>query len=153
MKELSQISAELDEIHAQARDAFERRDLARYRELFAPGLKYQQADGRVIDRQRLMSDVAAQFRRLSWSRSSFVREHIEIGEDRATEVLNQTVAAGVTVFFLIHRTWHLTRQSRFIWREDAGQWRIEEAHVLEERVSSGHFHVGFRAPVDACPDV
>jgi hypothetical protein len=83
-------------------------------------LKYQQADGRVIDRQRWMRNVGAQFRRLSWSRSSFVREHIEIGEDHATEVLNQTASAGVTVFFMIHRTWYLTRKSRWIWGKEAG---------------------------------
>jgi len=149
MKEPSQITAELDEMHAEARAAFERRDLARYREVFAPQLKYQQADGRVIDRQRLMRDVGAQFRRLSWSRSSFVREHIEIGEDHATEVLNQTASGGVTVFFILHRTWHITRRGRYIWGKEAGRWRIEEVQVLEERVSPGRFHVGFRAPLDA----
>jgi len=52
-------------MHEEARDAFERRDLARYRELFAPGLKYQQADGWVIDHQCLMRDVGAQFQRRS----------------------------------------------------------------------------------------
>jgi hypothetical protein len=51
----------------QGRAAFERRDLARYRDLFAPGLVYKQADGRVIDRDRLMRDVDAQFRFERWS--------------------------------------------------------------------------------------
>jgi len=114
MKEPSQIAAELDEMHTELRVAFERRDLARYREVFAPRLKYQQADGHVIDRRRLMRDVAAQFRSLSWIRSSFVREHIEIGEDHATEVLTQTASGGVTVFFIVHRTWYVTRRGRYI---------------------------------------
>ena len=73
----SQIATELDEMHAHAKAAFEQRDLSGYRELFAPGLTYRQSDGRVIDRDRLMSDVEAQFHRLSWVRSSFVREEIE----------------------------------------------------------------------------
>jgi hypothetical protein len=148
MKGTSQITAELDEMHAELRAAFESRDLARNRGLFAPELKYQQGDGRVIDRRRLMSDVATQFRRLSWSRSSFVREHVEIGEDHATEVLNQTAAGGVVVFFIIHRTWHIARKTRLIWGKAAERWRIEEAQVLEERIN-GHFHIGFRAPRDA----
>lgn len=146
MQEPSRIIAELDEMHAELRAAFESRDLARYRELFAPELKYQQADGRVIDRRRLMGDVATQFRRLNWSRSSFVREHIEVAEDHATEILSQTAAAGVVVFFIFHRTWHIARKSRLILGKKAGRWQIQEAQALEERIN-GRFRIGFRVPI------
>jgi hypothetical protein len=145
MNDSSQVTAELDEMHARARAAFERRDLARYRDLFAPGLTYRQADGRVIDRDRLMRDVGDQFRRLSWLRSMFVREQIEFDDERVTEILVQTGSVGSTAFFVVHRVWDLTRRGRYVWGKQAGRWQIEEVEVLQEQVSPGRFHVGFRA--------
>jgi hypothetical protein len=149
MNDSSQVTAELDERHAQARAAFELRDLARYRDLFAPGLAYRQADGRVIDRDRLMRDVDAQFRRLGWLRSRFVREQIEFDDNRATEILVQTASAGSTAFFVLHRVWELTRRGRYVWGKQSGRWQIEEVEVLQEQVSPGRFHVGFRADSSA----
>src|SRR5438034_2560072 len=99
-------------MHARAKSAFESRDLAVYRDMFAPVLKYHQPDGRTIDRDRLMRDVAAQFHRLSRFQSSFVRDHIEFGEDRATEILTQTGSVGATAFLIVHRTWNFTRKGR-----------------------------------------
>jgi hypothetical protein len=145
MNDSSLITTELDELHAQARAAFERRDLAQYRDLFEPGLAYRQADGRVIDRDRLMRDVDAQFRRLGWLRSRFVREHIEFDDNRATEILVQTASAGSTAFFVVHRVWELTRRGRYVWGKQSGRWQIQEVEVLQEQVSPGRFHVGFRA--------
>jgi hypothetical protein len=148
MQDCSQILAEFDVMHARARTAFEQRDLAACRDLFAPDLKYRQPDGRTIGRDALMRDVAAQFRRLSRVRSSFVRDHVEIGEDRATEILTQTGSAGVTAFFFVHRTWHLVRKGRYTWKRSGGRWRIAEVEVLEEHVRPGRVHLGFRPPPD-----
>ena len=142
----SQILAELDAMHDLARNAFACRDLAAYRDLMAPDLRYRQADGRTIDRDQLMRDVAAQFRRLNRFRSSFSREHIEIGEDRATETLTQSGSVGTSAFLVVHRTWDFTAKSRYIWRKSEGRWWIEEVEVLEEQVSPGRFHFGMRPP-------
>ena len=144
----SLIIAELDAMHARARSAFEHRDLAAYRDLFAPELRYRQPDGRTIDRDCLTRDVAAQFRRLSRVQWSFVRDHIEMGEDRATEILTQTGSVGATAFLLVHRTWDLFRKGRYTWRRSGGRWCIEEVEVLEEQVSPGRFQFGFRPSPD-----
>ena len=140
--------AELDGMHARATAAFERRDLAAYRELFAPGLSYRQADGRVIDRAKLMADVDAQFRRINWFRSSFVRERIELADDRATETLAQIGSVGVTAFRVVHRTWDLMRRGRYTWRKQRGRWLIEAVEVLEEQVSPCRLSFGLRSPCD-----
>jgi hypothetical protein len=148
MRDPTKAAAELDAMHLEARCAFERRDLATYRDLFAPELTYRQADGRVIGRDQLMRDVAAQFRRLSGVRSSFVRESIEFGEDRANELLTQTGCACATAFFVIHRIWDLTRKSRFYWTKVGQRWRIERVEVIEEHVR-GRFQVGLRPPTES----
>ena len=101
--------------------------------------------GRVIDRDRLMRDVDAQFRRLGWHRSRFVREKIEFDDERATEILVQTASVGSTALLVLHRVWDLTRRGRYVWGKQAGRWQIEEVEVLQEQVSPGRFHVGFRA--------
>lgn len=146
MNEPTETIAELDAMHAKAKAAFERRDIAAYRELFAPALTYRQADGRTIDRDRLMSDVHVQFRRFSWVRSSFVREHIEVKVERVTEILIQTGSVGATAFLVVHRTWELVRRGRYIWGKQGGRWMIEAVEVLEESVSPGRFSIGFQSP-------
>ncbi len=145
MQELSRIEAELDAMHARAKDCFERRDLEGYRDLFAPGLEYRQADGRVIGRDRLMRDVAAQFRRFNRVESSTGRRSIGVEGDRATEVLTQAATLGVTAFLVVHRTWHLAREARYIWAGQGGRWRVEAVEVLEEKVV-GRFRFGLRRP-------
>ena len=52
--------SELDAMHTRAKAAFERKDLAEYTSLFAPGLRYRQLDGQIIGREQLMRDVRAQ---------------------------------------------------------------------------------------------
>ena len=93
-----------------------------------------------------MRDVAAQFRRLSRVRSSFVRERIEADGDRVTEVLTQTASVGATAFLVLHRTWELTRRGRYTWRKQGERWLIEAVEVIEEHVSPGRFSFGFRPP-------
>ena len=142
MEASSQLIAELDAMHDRASRALACRDLAAYRDLMAPNLKYRQIDGRTIDRNRLMRDVAVQFRRLNRLESSFSREHIEIGEDRATETLTQSGSVGATAFLVVHRSWDFTRKGRYTWRKSQGRWMIEEVEVLEEQVSPGRFRFG-----------
>lgn len=141
-------AAELDAMHDRARAAFLARDLDGYREIFAPALSYRQADGRVIDRDQLMRDVADQLRRFDRVRSSFTREHLDVGAggDRATETLTQEVAAGVTVFVVVHRAWRLTRRARYAWARREGRWQIDAVEVLEERPGPGGFAFGLRPP-------
>jgi Domain of unknown function (DUF4440) len=149
MRELEKARAELDAMHLEAREAFERRDLAAYRALFAPELTYCQADGRVIGRDQLMRDVAAQFRRLSGFRSSFVREAIEIGDGRANELLTQTGCTCATAFFIVHRVWEFSRRSRFFWTDVGKRWRIERVEVIKEHVSTGRFQIRMRPTIES----
>jgi hypothetical protein len=148
MRDSTKAATALDALHLEAKAAFERRDVAAYRELFAPELTYCQADGRVIGRDQLMRDVAAQFRRLDGIRSSFQRESIEIGDGRATELLTQTGCVYVTVFFIVHRIWEVSRRTRFFWAEANERWRIARVEVIEEHVT-GRFRIGFRPKIES----
>jgi hypothetical protein len=94
------IEQELDERHAAARDAFLKRDLNAYRAIFSASLRYRQANGKVIDRNRLMRDVASQFRQLSSVQSSFVREQLSVTGNEATETLEQSATVAATAFWL-----------------------------------------------------
>ncbi len=146
MEQTIEISAELDARHNDAKRAFEHKDLPAYREIFAPDLAYCQADGCVIGREQLMRDVATQFRRLNWVRSSFAHESIEPGDSRATELLTQTGLAVATAFIIVHRIWKITRKGRYHWTKVESHWRIERVEVLEEHVT-GHFKFGLRPSI------
>jgi hypothetical protein len=147
MANAERVALELDAMHQRAKHAFGQKDLASYRELFAPDLEYCQADGRVIGRDQLMRDVEQQIRRLTWFRSSFVREFIEPGEDRANELVTQTGLARVTVFFFVHRIWEVTRRGRYYWRRVADRWRIDRVEVIEEHVG-GRFRFGLLSSIE-----
>jgi hypothetical protein len=145
MQPCTEIAQELDARHAEARAAFVARDLAAYTATFSPELAYRQADGRVIGRDALMRDVAQQFAQLDRATSSFVREALECGPDAATEVLTQTAVGVIRGFFVVHRTWTVTRRGRYTWARENGVWRISAVEVLHERVV-GRFDFGWRAP-------
>ncbi len=147
MPNADEIASELDAMHRRAKLALEQKDLAAYGDLFAPELAYCQPNGRVIGRDQLMRDVATQFRRLSWVSSSFVRESIEPGDDRAIELLVQTGFALATAFFFIHRIWKLDRRGRYYWKKVGGRWQIDRAEVIEERVS-GSLHFGLPSSIE-----
>ncbi len=147
MPNLDALAAELDAMHAQAKSAFERRDLPAYREFFSPELAYSRADGHVISRDQLMRDVTSQFRRLGWVQSSLVRESLEGADDQASEVLTQSSSAGATAFFFLHRIWKLTRRGQYDWTKHSGRWQITRVKVLEESVTS-RFHFGFHPPIE-----
>jgi hypothetical protein len=148
MPNADRTASELDAMHLRAKQAFEQKDLAAYRDIFTPDLTYCQADGRVIGRDQLMRDVKAQFRRVRWVRSSFVREFIEPGDDRAGELVTQMGLAGVTAFFFVHRIWELNRRVRYYWKRVGDRWRIDRVEVIEEHMS-GRFRFGLRSSSDA----
>ena len=79
------IAAELEARHAEARRAFEARNIAAYRSLFSPALAYRQQDDKVIDRDALMRDVARQLRALSRIHSAYQRAALVIANGEATE--------------------------------------------------------------------
>jgi hypothetical protein len=52
MAEMSTVISDLDAKHAQARLAFERKDLVGYTAIFAPTLRYHQVNGRTIGKRK-----------------------------------------------------------------------------------------------------
>jgi hypothetical protein len=96
------VERELEERHAVAQDAFARRDLEGYRAMFSASLHYRRADGELIDCQRLMRDVASQFRRFNAVRSSFVREQLTVIGSEVIETVVQSATMDVTVFWVVH---------------------------------------------------
>jgi len=141
------VERELDERHAAARDAFVRRDLEAYRAIFSASLRYRQADGEVIDRDRLMRDVASQFSRFNAVRSSSVREQLTVTGNEVIETVDQSAAMDVTVFWIVHRTWCVHRRGEYSWTKSDGVWVIEKVTVLEENVTS-NWHLGLRPMFD-----
>jgi len=138
-------------MHAIAKDAFNRRDLDAYREIFAPGLKYRRADGRIVGRDSLMHDARIQFRRYSMTGLSFLRESLDVdgSGDQAAEIVTRTVNVRTSAFFVVHRAWEYVVRGRYIWRKNEAQWRIEEIEILEQQIHPGRFSFGFRGKPDA----
>jgi hypothetical protein len=146
MQNLPEIIAELDAEHAHAREAFGRKDLIAYMSVFSPTLRYRQPNGKVLDRERLMCDVEAQFHGYTVFRANSVRDHIELFDDNVIEALTQTASVWATMFFVVHRAWNLTRRGRYTWRKTEHGWQIEDVEVLEEALQPRQFHCGFRLP-------
>ena len=146
MRDLAEVSAELDAAHDQARAAFRRKDLGAYMSLFSPYLRYRQSDGKVINHDRLKRDVRSQFSRLGAASSHHVREQIELADGKAIEVLCQTASARATLFFVVHRIWDISRRGRYVWRRDDGRWVIEDVEVLEEKIRARKLSISLRAP-------
>ncbi|SIO29339.1 protein of unknown function [Singulisphaera sp. GP187] len=144
MPDPTEVAVELDAAHRKAKAAFNRKDLRAYMSLFSADLHYRQSDGKVIDRARLERDIQTQFSRLSAVRTTFDREQFEIADGKAIEILHQTASARATAFFVLHRTWDLTRKGRYVWRPEDGQWVIEEVDVIEEIVQSRGFSMSLR---------
>jgi hypothetical protein len=138
------VAAELDERHRAANLAYATRDLAAYRALFSPTLAYRRADGTVIDRDRLMRDVAAQFSRLHRATSSFVRETLDVADDEVTETLAQIAYGDATAFGLIHRRWKVDRHGAYTWTKRNGVWTIERVHITSETMTPEGWRFGLR---------
>jgi hypothetical protein len=145
MSEHDAVSQALHARHAEAQRAFAARDIAAYRDLFAPTLAYQQPDGRVIGRDQLMRDVATQFARLSRVRSSFRRLDLALSADGATETLAQVGELAATAFGIIHRRWRLERRGAYSWVEIDGRWVIARVRVDAETMSPAGWSFGLGA--------
>ena len=131
---MKEIEATLDQEHAKAKAAFAAKDLAEYRSLFSGDLTYVQANGRTIDREQLLRDVAAQFLRFSKVESSFVRESIEERDGGVIELLSQSAVADESLFVFFRRRWTLERRGRYTWTRAESGWVISRVEVLEEKV-------------------
>ena len=90
MLDTTLVGAEIDAVHAKAKASYRAKDLHAFMEVFAPGLKYKQPDGRVIGREQLARDVGLNSGR-SRPRHSYVRESLEVMRS-CTELLTQTAS-------------------------------------------------------------
>jgi hypothetical protein len=91
-------------------------------------------DGKIIGREELRRDVAAQLRAVGECESAFVRESLEIDGSDAVEVLRQIAWADVRVFLFARRRWNVQRKGRYVWTKTDAGWRIKEVDVLQEAV-------------------
>ena len=113
-------TAQLDALHRQARDSYEKKDLRAYMDLFAPDLRYKQRNGQVIDRPALAVDVASQLASIETVETTYVREAIHFDGDLAVELLSQTAVTTVRYFVFLRRTWVLKRRGRYTGQVTAG---------------------------------
>lgn len=144
MVQIRSLEAELDERHRAANLAFARKDLLAYQQMFSPALVYQRADGEIVSRDQLMRDVALQFRNLSRSDSSYVRESLVTVGDKATETLAQKSDVQTTAFGILHRRWTVSRRGNYTWHKSSGIWLIELMPIDSETVSRAGWRVGLR---------
>lgn len=138
------IEDELDERHRAAKVAFSKRDILAYQAMFSPSLRYQRADGAVLNREGLMRDVALQFRTSRHVASSYVRGSLDVAGDEATETLVQTAEAEVAAFGILHRHWSIDRRGDYTWKKSDRTWVIERVKVHSETISPAGWRLGFR---------
>jgi hypothetical protein len=125
----------LSVVREQARDAFLRRNLALYLDVFTEDLEYKQPGGKVIGREQLGRDVRRQFRAFSsidylcWARQS-----IEQDGDVVVEVVKQEARATIRAFLFIIRRYEVLRTSKLWWVQRPSGWRIRRVEVLDEIV-------------------
>jgi len=138
MDEATQAVADgLDLCHQKAIDAFRSRDLRTYMALFTADLSYRQFSGKVIGRDQLANNVAAQFSTLHSAESSFMCEELVVSGNEATEQLKQIATLTTRHFRVFYRTWMMERQGRYVWvRTDQG-WCIRQVEVLHESATTG----------------
>jgi len=136
----------LDAAHERAREAFKRRDVEAYMETFSPTLRYQQLDGRVLSRPQLTRDVQTQLERMHDGTSESTREALELaaGGEGATELVRQSARYEVRAFFVLHRSWRLSRLARYHWARSGGRWQITSVQVLEEHMAAERTWLAFR---------
>ena len=131
------VADELDLCHEKAMDAFRRKDLRAYMAFFTADLSYRQSSGKVIGRDQLANNVAAQFATLHSAESSFVREELVVSGHEATEQLTQIATLTTRHFGVFYRTWMMERQGRYVWvRTDQGWW-IRQVDVMQESAKPG----------------
>jgi|SRR5579864_916464 len=138
------IAAELEARHAEARRAFEARDISAYRSLFSPALVYRQHDGKVIGRDSLMRDVAQQLHSLSRVDSVYRTEALVLANGEATETLTQNATLEATAFGILRRSWVLSRRGDYTWINESGVWVIRRVEVTSESLINAGWRVGKR---------
>jgi hypothetical protein len=131
------VTAELDALHRQARNSYEKKDLRAYMDLFAPDLSYKQPNGRVIGRPALAANVASQLASIEAVETTYVRDSLQVDGDQAVEVLTQTAVTTVRYLLFLRRTWFLKRRGKYTWTRTPEGWKIRAVDVLEETVSAG----------------
>jgi len=142
--ELAKVAAELKAMHQRAKEAFLRKDAGAYMDIFAPSLKYGQADGKVIGRDKLAAQVRHQLRTVSSVENSYVCEKLEMEGERAIEILEQTASAEIVHLGFIRRRISLHRRGRYSWERIGGEWKIVEVEVLEEKMMPASIRFGLR---------
>ena len=133
--DLDQITTEIDAAHARSKDAFRAKDIDGYMSIFAPGLAYKQANGKVITRSQLRNDVASQLAAMHRMESSFIRDRIECDGPNVVEHLTQSALLEINVFFFFKRKWRVQRRGRYVWSNTDTGWAISSVEVLEEQIS------------------
>ncbi|MEZ6043257.1 MAG: nuclear transport factor 2 family protein [Planctomycetaceae bacterium] len=133
---LSAIAAELDSMHASARQAFCARDIDAYRTFFTEDLRYIQADGKQINRDELLRHVRKQLSQFKTVDSEMTRESIAVNNNgTATPILNQTGIYTLSVFVFFTRTWNINRRGKYTYRKTDGRWQICHVEVFSETVN------------------
>ena len=130
----SDFKAALDERHFAASRAFAAKDIGAYQALFSENLQYSPVDGKVIDRERLMRNVRAQFKTLQQAQSRFAREDSIVVGDEVEETLLQIAVAEAAAFGFVRRLWRIERRGRYTWAMEDGQFRIVRVRVSSEKV-------------------
>ena len=125
----------LDTVHLQVREAFRQRDLAAYSRYLAEDLVYVDPNGRVQNRQAVLSSVRRQFARLVRFQSHFERESLAIEGANAIEIGAQSAAIAIRVFLVLEVRWRVTRRGRYTWRRDeAAGWVLSDVRLDHEQM-------------------
>lgn len=135
--EASSVAAQLDALHTESKENYRAKDAIAYMRVFAPGLRYKQADGRVIGREQLARDVASQLRSVESADTSYVRESLCVEGERVTELLRQTASVTTRHFFVLRRVWRVNRLGSYTWIRSSEGWRIQTVEVLDEVIAGG----------------
>jgi hypothetical protein len=133
------VAAQLDAEHEKAKRSYQARDVGGYMAIFAQDLRYRQPNGKTIGHAELARDIASQLASVESAESSYLRESLEIGPNRATEILRQTATVKTRRFLLFRHTWHVERRGRYEWVKVPEGWRIREVEVLLEKVGAADF--------------
>ncbi len=134
----------VSERHSANKAAFLSRDLEAYMRPFAATLRYQQADGRIIDRETLRSQVAKQLKTVTLADWTFRVTDTTPTADGVIETGEQLGWIASTAFGILHRIWHLERRGKYTWHESLVGWQITKVEILEESVRGAGFQLGWR---------
>ena len=129
-----ELGKDLDAVHSRARACYQAKDLGGFMALYAADLRYKQPDGITIGWDQLAHDVSAQFMTVDRAETTYVRESLVVGDDTATETLQQTASIVTRHWIIFRRTWHLSRRGRYIWKRTREGWKVHVVEILSETV-------------------